>query len=59
MRNNHDDPRENAPTYAGLTPAERARLLELYFERKAAEQFLIAHNLAALLKLGPKLTGLA
>jgi len=54
MRNNHDD-RENAPIYAGLTGPEKERLLELYFQRKEAEQYLIDHNLSAVLKLGAAL----
>lgn len=58
MRNNHDDPKVNAPVNSSLTPAEQARTLELYLQRRAAEKFLIDHNLDAFLKLAPKLRGL-
>jgi len=57
MRNNHDD-HENRPVKNGLTEAQRARLVELYFERAAWRKFLSDANLLAAVELGKKLKAL-
>jgi hypothetical protein len=57
MRNNHDD-HENRPVKHGLTEAQRARVLELYFERAAWRQYLSDANFLAAVKLGKKLKAL-
>jgi hypothetical protein len=54
MRNNHDD----LPVKNGLTAAERARLVELHFERAAWRRYLADANLLAALELGKKLKAL-
>jgi hypothetical protein len=51
---NHD----NRPVNNSLTTAERARLVELHFERCAERQFLSDVNLARTLHLGAVLNEL-
>jgi hypothetical protein len=48
MADNHS----NRPCNGGLTTAERARLVELHFERGAERQLLSDVNLARTLQLG-------
>ena len=54
MRNNHDD-HENRPIKNDLTAAQRARLVELHFERGEFRQAVADANFLATVRLGQAL----